>query len=188
MGRAGFVLTGGASRRMGRDKALLEYDGAALAAWVAVRVSQAAGRVSLVGGGEKYAHLGYPVLAERFAGCGPLSGIEAALRAGGTEWSLIAACDLAGVRPEWLAQLLDAAADSGLQAAVVRHSGGVIEPLCAVYHASCLAPVQALLADGRYKASQLMNEINWLPVDATWANQLHNINTPEDWEALRDGQ
>lgn len=184
MGRAGFVLTGGASRRMGRDKALLEYEGSALAAWVADLVMRAAGCVSLVGGGKKYAHLGYPVLEEEYAGCGPLSGIEAALRLGGAEWSLVVACDMAGIRAEWLSGLLEAAAAPGIQAVTVRHHDGEIEPLCAAYHASCLGPAQELLAAGQYKASELLNRINNLVLTVEWANLLRNLNTPEDWEAL----
>ncbi|HNY39858.1 MAG TPA: molybdenum cofactor guanylyltransferase [Bryobacteraceae bacterium] len=185
MRRAGFVLAGGASSRMGRDKALLDYQGMALAAWVASRVEAAAGRVSLVGGGEKYVHLGYPVLNERYADCGPLSGIEAALRLGGAEWSLVVACDMAGVQTGWLAGILDAAGGPGIQAVCVRQSGGAIEPLCAVYHESCLGPVQALLESGVYKASALFSEINGLALDAKWAGELRNVNTPEDWEAVK---
>jgi molybdopterin-guanine dinucleotide biosynthesis protein A len=186
MRRAGFVLTGGASRRMGRDKALLSYQGMPLAAWVASRVEQAVDRVSLVGGGDRYIHLGYPVFDERFAGCGPLSGIEAALRLGGAEWSLIVACDMVGIESNWLVELLDAASGPGVQAVCARQSGGAMEPLCAVYHESCLSPVEELLQSGLYKASGLFSKINGLTFDASWADQLRNVNTPEDWEAVKD--
>jgi molybdenum cofactor guanylyltransferase len=186
MRQAGFVLTGGASRRMGRDKALLSFQGIPLAAWVASRVERAVDRVSLVGGGERYVHLGYPVLDELYAGCGPLSGIEAALRLGGAEWSLIVACDMAGIQVDWLEEMLDAASGSAVQAVYARQSGGAIEPLCAVYHESCLGPVEELLQSGMFKASGLFSKINGLAFDASWADQLRNVNTPEDWEAVKD--
>ncbi len=186
MRRAGFVLSGGASRRMGRDKALLSYRDMALAAWVAARVEEAAGRVSLVGGGEKYIHLGYPVLGEAYAGSGPLSGIEAALRQGGAEWSLVVACDMAGVKAEWLRELLNAAEQSGRRAVYACCSDGRQEPLCAVYHEDCLTEVQSLLLEGALKATVLFDKVNGLAWQAAWADQLRNINTPNDWEAARD--
>ena len=183
---AGFVLTGGASRRMGRDKALLEYRGVALAAWVAARVEAAAGRVSLVGGGERYVHLGYPVLEERFAGSGPLSGIEAALRQGGAEWSLIVACDMAGVRTEWLSELLQAAEDSGRQAVYACRRDGRMEPLCAVYHESCGSEALSRLQGAKLRVAAFLHEINGLAWKAEWVEQLRNINTPAEWETVRN--
>ncbi len=141
-------MSGGASRRMGRDKVLLNYRGLAMAAWVAARVEEAAGKVSLVGGGEKYVHLGYPVLGEAYAGSGPLSGIEAALRQGGAEWSLVVACDMVGVQAEWLQELLAAAEREGRRAVYACRSDGRQEPLCAVYHEDCLPDVQSLLLEG----------------------------------------
>ena len=91
---------------MGRDKALLDYRGTVLAGWVAARVEEAAGSVSLVGGGDKYVHLGYPVIGERHAGLGPLSGIEAALDCG-ADWSLVVACDMTGIESGHLGELFE---------------------------------------------------------------------------------
>lgn len=186
MRRAGFVLSGGASRRMGSDKALLSYHGVALGAWVAAQVEKAAGSVSLVGGGEKYIHLGYPVLSEAYAGSGPLSGIEAALRQGGAEWSLVVACDMAGVKAEWLRELLAEAERTGSRALYACSSGGRQEPLCAVYHEDCLSEVQHMLIEGEFKATVFLDRVDGRAWRAVWADQLRNINTPADWEAVRD--
>ena len=46
---AGFVLTGGRSSRMGRDKALLPIEGSVLVERAAERVRAAAGSVTLIG-------------------------------------------------------------------------------------------------------------------------------------------
>ncbi len=46
---AGFVLTGGRSSRMGRDKALLPIEGSLLVERTAERVRAAAGSVTLIG-------------------------------------------------------------------------------------------------------------------------------------------
>ncbi len=77
----GCVLAGGASSRMGRDKATLLYRGEPLVAH-AVRCLREVGCQPFIAGArvaglERFA----PVLADRYPGCGPLAGIESGLAA-----------------------------------------------------------------------------------------------------------
>ena len=72
MGRAGFVLAGGRSSRMGSNKALLPFRGSTLVEHIAQRVHAAAGRVILVGQPEIYSHLALPVVADARPECGPM--------------------------------------------------------------------------------------------------------------------
>ena len=74
---AGAVVCGGASRRMGRDKALVAVDGVAMAERVA-RALEAAGcaDVRFVGGdAPALAALGRPVLPDAYPGAGPLGAV-----------------------------------------------------------------------------------------------------------------
>src|SRR5215471_2768618 len=111
--RAGFVLAGGRSARMGRDKALLEIEGSRLICRVAEAVAGAAGSVTIVGDPEKYGSLGYPVCEDVFRGCGPLAGVHAALAASVADWNLLVACDMPDVEPGFLTELLEQAERSG---------------------------------------------------------------------------
>src|SRR5882672_6033560 len=99
---AGFVLTGGRSSRMGRDKALLPVAGSgpagglSLVERTAELVRGAAGSVILIGMPERYAHLGLPVVADIVEDCGPMGGLLTALHVTHADSNLIVACDMPG--------------------------------------------------------------------------------------------
>src|ERR1700678_91181 len=116
VGSAGYVLVGGRSSRMGRDKAPLPFRGGALAQSVAQAVSEAAGSAILVGDPVRYAGLGYAAIADLYPGEGPLGGILTALLNTSADWNLITACDMPQLDPEALRGLLKTAAESGADA------------------------------------------------------------------------
>ncbi len=180
---AAFVLAGGMSRRMGRDKAFLPFERATLIQHVAEQALAAAGNVALVGRPEQYRHLGLPVLAESFPGCGPLSGIEAALRQTRRGWALVLACDMPGITAAWLRLLIAAAAASSADAVVTSSQRRKIEPLCALYHARLHADVRAALQAGRFAVRELLanRPVELLP--ATDESLVRNVNTPQEWAA-----
>jgi len=102
---AGFVLTGGSSLRMGRDKALLPIGGSALVERTAERVRAAAGSVTLIGAPSRYAHLGLAVAPDLIADCGPIGGLYTALKMTSADWNLVVACDMPGVTAAFLDDL-----------------------------------------------------------------------------------
>ena len=99
---AGAVLCGGASRRMGADKAQLQLQGRALALRVADALAAAgAGRITAIGGDAAALRgLGLEVVPDLYPGEGPLGAVLTALHAMADEADLVAvlACDL--VRPD----------------------------------------------------------------------------------------
>lgn len=113
MNITGIILAGGQSRRMGRDKALLEIGGVPVVSRVAAELSRVAGRIAVVSSREEdYRFLGVPVIPdpEAFAGMGPLAGIRAGLAWAGTEWCVVCACDLPFASAETIRVLLKAVA------------------------------------------------------------------------------
>jgi molybdopterin-guanine dinucleotide biosynthesis protein A len=181
MQTAGFVLAGGQSSRMGRDKALLGGDSHPLIQEVAARVAVVAENVVLVGAPERYGGLGFDCLPDLRPGCGPLGGIEAALAAGRAEYNLIAGCDMPGIRSAWLRTLLSASKETGGLCVAARDTTGRIHPLCAVYRAGCLPVVRAALETGRLKLLALMEDLNAITIDI--GGKLWNLNTPQEWDA-----
>jgi molybdopterin-guanine dinucleotide biosynthesis protein A len=176
--RAGFVLAGGRSSRMGQDKALLPWKGSTLVQLVASEVSNAAGNVTLIGSPERYGNLGFPVISDKMEGCGPLGGLHAALSATTAEWNLLVACDMPAVTRQLLEELLSAAEASGADALVPKTSEG-LEPLCAVYNARLLPAVESAIHSKLLKMHDFVPTISvslWPAPDPT---VFRNINTPE---------
>ena len=175
MNRAGYVLVGGRSSRMGRDKARLPFRGEALAEWVARMVKSAAGSATLVGNPELG---GIPDL---YPGDGPLGGILTALHHTTADWNLIVACDMPEVSAEFLSRLIAAAESSGGDALLPVGPSGNPEPLCAVYHRRAAEVMESRFAAGIRKVTQSLEGLAtvWLPVAEL--KPFQNVNTPEDW-------
>ena len=129
---AGFVLVGGRSSRMGTDKALMKYHGLPLAGYIANELSRVAESVSLVGDRARYSGIGYPVLGGDYPGGGPVGGIVTALRASGSIWNIVTACDLPGVSAEFFGRLLDRTRRLDVQCVIPVTPDGRAQVLCAV--------------------------------------------------------
>jgi molybdenum cofactor guanylyltransferase len=183
--RAGWVLVGGRSRRMGVDKALLGIEGRPLALRAADEVARVCGSVALAGDAEKYRDLGLRVVPDEFPGAGPLAGVEAALRASSAPWNLIVACDMPALDPSIFEALFAAAGEA--DGALPQYPDGRVEPLCAVYHKRCHAVIRAALETGFRKVTDSLRPlaIRYLRVDSD--APFANLNTPEEFRKYLDG-
>lgn len=118
----GYVLCGGASRRMGRDKALVEVDGTAMARRVADALAAAgASRVVAVGGdAPELGRLGLSATPDRWPGEGPLGGLVTALQdgAGTGPVAVVLSCDLIDPDPTAIARTVAERARLGCDAVV----------------------------------------------------------------------
>lgn len=189
MRTAGFVLVGGRSSRMGRDKALLQWRHQTLVESVAAKVLVAAGNVALVG--RPYSRdlsehdvRGLVCVPDLRPGLGPLSGIEAALASGFGDLNLIVSCDLPLLETDWLQRLLHHATTHETKCTIARDSNGQLHPLCGVYRSDCLPVIQDALNAGRLRLMSVIEELSaeHLP----FHTPLYNVNTPEDWERCLD--
>lgn len=120
------ILTGGASSRMGVDKAKLDWDGVR-AIDRAAALARAVGAVAVMTVGER--DYGLPAVSETPTGCGPAMGLAAgcaALAGQGCDRVLALAVDAPTIRPDDLAHLLAAAAPGAAYAGL--HLPAVIDP------------------------------------------------------------
>jgi molybdopterin-guanine dinucleotide biosynthesis protein A len=181
------VLIGGASTRMGDDKAQRAFAGVPAATRVSRLLASLFGDVLLVGSAPPPDAVGRRVedgAGERCA----LRGIEAALAAARAERVLVVATDLVLLTPELVLGLI-----AWPEADVVMpRIDGMIEPLCALWRRTpVLERARAQLAAERFALHALVaqldarfvegGDLRALDPDGT---ALANANTPEEWARL----
>lgn len=189
--RTGVVLCGGQSRRMGRDKALIEFGGRTLLENAVSALDEVCGEVFLAPGAtSRYAHLGRREVFDAAQGAGPLAGLVAALEATKTEWLIALGCDMPGVDARVLEELLGFAQEGGWDVAMLGSDAGV-EPLCAVYRSNCATAARAALAEGRTKLTSFhdggslriaVRGTDQFPAELRGpaADAARNLNTPDE--------
>ena len=184
---AGYILVGGKSSRLGRDKALIEVGGTPLVLRVAHVMRAAVEDVALVGAPEKYGHLGLRVIPDPITGFGPLGGILAALEDSSRQWNLITACDMPNLTAEFLRFLLQQAAQEQAEVLLPADENGRAEPLCAVYASGCRAAIRRAVGAGLHKVTGAFDGLRvrtLTPADYNQHQQqgelFANLNTEDD--------
>ncbi len=204
----GLVLAGGRSRRMGRDKAALQYQegvphvrrtaellGAVCErVFVSCRADQvAAPGVAPAAGPEASGLAALPDaigrIPDAFTIGGPLNGILSALAAHPGAAFLVAACDLPFLSEESLRTLV-AGRDASKPMTVFLNPARehFPEPLCAIYEPSYPEAARTVMAQGATcptKIAQALEARTLVPAGADAARFLANANTPEDYAMAR---
>jgi molybdenum cofactor guanylyltransferase len=188
-----FILAGGKSTRMGRDKAFLEYQGQTLLARVIALAHSITADVRIVGSRDKFAAFA-PVLEDIFPDCGPLGGIHAALKSASTELSLILAVDTPFLAAAFLRYLIDQARGAPEATVIVPRVSGGWQPLCAVYRREFAVGAEKALRAGRYRIDSLFDLARTRVIETTELKDtgfsesiFGNLNAPEDLQALKPG-
>lgn len=179
----GAVLCGGASRRMGRDKALLPFDGIAMAARVAaaLRAGGCDEVIAIGGDAAGLAELGLETVSDEFPGEGPLGGVITALASRPeADAVMVVACDLPALRPATVAALLSAAPRNDVVVAV--EPDGRRQPVCAVWRPSTVVRLRHAFDGGERRLIAAVELLQSVAVEVE-TQDLANVNTPDD---LRD--
>lgn len=180
---AGAVLTGGRSRRMGRDKATLPIDGVPLARRVADALLLA-GATDVVGVGGDPAVLG-PALGMEVVvdplGEGPLGGLAVALsRFPLHELVVVLGCDLLGASPMAIHAVVDALAADGAADVAVPLLDGVRQSMHGAWRVRTLGLVRHALDAGDRSVQSVLDRLAVVEVhdlDRAW---LRDADTPDD--------
>lgn len=184
----GLVLAGGASTRMQRDKAALEYHGRTQLEWayelvaphcvttfVSVRPDQR----------DEPTRAQFAQIVDRQPGVGPLAGISAALSEHPKAAWLVVACDLPFVTSHTLRTLIEARDPDRIATAFRNSHDGLPEPLCAIWEPASRAIAFAQLAAGKQCPRKLLINSDCKLVQLPDPSALDNINTPAELNAAK---
>ncbi len=181
-GLVGVALAGGGSRRMGRDKALIEVDGRSLLDHALSRLDAVCGEVVIADAQRRY-------LPERTSvadgpGAGPAAGILGAAARHPGRPLLVLACDLPNVPVALLSELATHGEDWVLPCLDEQ-----LEPLVALYRPAVLAVLHRRVSAGKLALHRLANEEGFTThrlssdeIRPFGDPQLifHNVNRPQD--------
>jgi len=184
---AGAVLCGGASRRMGADKALLEVDGEPMALRVArsLRAAGAAEVFAVGGDASGLAALGLLVVADDSPGEGPLPATLTALEHASHDMVVVLSCDLVHPSPAAIAAVLDALHRAGPTVlAAVPVAGGHHQWTHAAWRRVARHPLGTAQAGGARSLRRAASELALCEVSGIDARLLADADTPAD---LADG-
>ncbi len=173
----GAVLCGGASSRMGRDKATLDLRGRPMVQWV-VDAMKEAGAKTVVALGDR-PDLQLPVLVDREPGSGPLGAIIGAIEQYGT--LLVCPCDVPMVSSQLLREIISSAG-AAKEPVVLAHSGH-LEPLIGLYKEESLELLKIGYSKGARGPKMALNIQDYHTVHVA-PDCVQNVNTPEDFESL----
>jgi len=191
------ILAGGAGRRIGSEKAFLEFFGSTMIERTFDLVGEVVDEVVVVARDEVQLKRlqdlvpGARHTCDSIRGFGPVAGLAAGMVAAGGEYALAVGCDLPFLNPVVLELLFDLA--EGYDAAIPTGEGGLAEPLHAVYRADSMARAceEALTAGQRRIRGPLeglrVNSVSvelLRPADPELLS-LFNLNTEEDLSEAR---
>lgn len=189
----GVLVAGGQSKRMGRDKRLLELGGQSLLQR-ALSVLQGLFPEVLVALAEPLPQLtgqGYRVVLDLIPNCATLGGLYTGLASAGHQRVLAVGCDMPFLSREVIGRL----AGFGAQADVAMPKLATgLQPMLAVYSKACLPHLERMAKAGQLKVQDLVKtpgltvrqvpEKDFLDVDPQLLS-FFNINTPADLEFAR---
>jgi len=182
----GVVLAGGLSSRMGRDKALLPYQGKHLIDAPIEKLRSIFSRVVLsVKNSAEFSEYSLPKIEDGYKEIGPIGGITSVLQSG-IKRAFFVACDMPFLNRE-LIEFLCAFTDE----AVIPIWDSRPEVLHSIYSASLLPHLEKAIAGKRYKITEALQNANVHYVEEAEirrfdaaGNSFRNVNTPSDYEMI----
>ncbi len=177
----GLILAGGYSRRMGKDKALLDFHGKPQVQFCYDLLTAYCEKV-FVSARANQQYFNLPILKdlEKFANIGPLGGILSAMETYPDVAWLLLACDLPNVEDKTITHLLAHREDTKISTAYISSTDKLPEPLCAIWEPHAKDEILRYLKDDIKCPRKILIRSNVLLLPLPVANWLDNINTPLD--------
>ena len=181
------ILCGGRGRRMGQDKARLQWNGGEL-------LDEIAGKLSVLGevylsadSKSRFSDKPYPIIEDRYPDCGPLGGVCSALQFCGTPLLFVVSCDMPFVTGE-VGRVLQGFMEPDAGAVVPVEADGRVHPLCAMYRGDAAPVLLKRLQSGNFRMRDALGCLRTVYVPAEelplGSRVLCNVNTPEEYREV----
>ncbi len=191
-GITGVILAGGASRRMGSNKALLEVDGNSIISRVYRTLAALFHEVIIVTNDPReYDFLPCRKVPDIYANVGSIAGLHSALAHSDTPHTFVTACDMPFLDPSIISCLCRLQLAEGFEATIPYSEGGQ-EPLHGVYSAACKDIFDSAIQNDEKKVVDIIKKIKIRNVTYDEVQSFGgqsasflNINTPEEYEGIK---
>ena len=179
-----YILCGGQSRRMGRNKSFMRWHGKSFLEWSIAAARPLSDRITLVANDETYHQFGLPVIHDVYPGAGPAAGIHAALLTSKYPSNLILSCDNPLITSDLLRFLLDHSSEM-VGVNYLRKDQGDY-PLIGVYQKRMSDHFERHLGNGNNQLMKIIRSHRYQAHDPPiqYHHQVQNINTPGDFARL----
>jgi len=207
---SGVILAGGKSRRMGRDKAFIEFGGKPIIARVIERIQPLCAELIIVANDRAaYQSFDARIVSDVYPGKGSLGGLYTGLHTARADFVLAVACDMPFLNRELLRFMISLAADFDVtiphardlskNIAPTRRDGAGsfkrallakeinLHPTHAIYSKNCLEPIRAKLMADELRLIGFHDGLRVRVVEAGEIDRFDpqrlsffNANTPDD--------
>lgn len=185
---SGIILCGGLSRRMGRDKAWLPWNGATLLSHAVDLLRPVVQEVIVAARADQdLPATDAFVVRDRIPGAGALGGLEAGLAAMRTPYGIAMACDMPWLNVSLLEAMTRMAPAYDL---VIPQVSGKYQPLHAVYAKGLQPLVAGLLAQGERRVYALVSRVHARVLDeaflGTYDPLFRSVRSLDDWKSYQE--
>lgn len=155
------ILAGGKSLRLGRDKAVEEFNGESLVRRVVSSLNFLNSDIIIVTDAKK-APMGLEdsnrlrLTTDLYPAKGPLVGIYSGLMASNTRYNLVVACDMPFLNQPLLSYMTQIAEGYDV---VMPRLDQQVEPLHAIYSRDCLKAIEEMFHQNKYSVNQLCEKV-----------------------------
>jgi molybdopterin-guanine dinucleotide biosynthesis protein A len=181
------ILAGGKNTRIQQEKSLIKIQGNHLID-KQVKLLKSIFETIIISTGKEALKSKFPTLQtveDEYVDCGPLGGIQAAMKHAQTEAVFVFACDMPCLDVNVILRQIEVYRNSNVDILVPKHAEG-IEPLHAIYSRANLPFLEECLQNGRYSVRSFYAKSNasYLHFEPEYINNFFNINTQRDLQKI----
>jgi len=180
----GVVIAGGQSKRMGKDKVTIRFEGQTLLSH-AVKLLEKFTDTILVSSSNTEIETSHLIVSDEFTYIGPIAGIYASLKQAQTQKILVIPVDMPLLNDEIISFLINNIQDEAMINVFSTYNR--TQMLVGIYDKALLSIVETQINNNQYKLRDLLQKSSVNIIDGTAFEELFvNANTPIDLQKIKD--